>query len=885
MLSFMAATVLLSTSCREKKVYVIGVSQCSEDSWRSKVNDEMLASTYLHDNVAIRFASANDNDSLQIRQIDNFVREKVDLLIVSPNQMSTVTEAVNRAYDSGIPVVMLDRKTRGGRYTAFIGGDNFKAGHDIGAYMARLLKGKGNVVEMTGLEGSSAAIERHKGFVSALSRYPGIKIVAQCHSDWLLKPAQWQMDSLLRAGVQPDAVFGQNDRMAAGARNAVEQRQPGRRVLYFGIDALPGPGGGLENVRDGRLDASYIYPTRGDLVIGLAMDILQGRAYKKNNLVEGALVTGHNAEVMLLQNEEMRLQRGQLDTLHGRVNSYLAQYSHQRVYGLMLVVIIVLLVVAFALVVRTLRLKRRMEDKATAAKLVFFTNVSHEFRTPLTLIADPIDRLKSDPTLSENQRSLLRVASKNVEVMLRLVDDLLDFRKVENGKASLVLSRFCMEESIREWTDIFSVTADNRHISLGVDIDGSAAGRFATADREKVAHIFFNLMANAMKYTPDGGSVKVSLSWKNGRFSIVVADSGKGIAGKDIAHLFDRFWQADGSVGGTGIGLALVKAYVDLHHGSVSVQSTPGKGTAFTVSIPDTAKGEVGKGVQFSDDSLADALADDTDQPDDSPTARNAQIITADQSADDDLPTVLVVDDNASMRLYLRSVLRQHYRVLDAPDGGAALDVALKEVPSIVVCDVMMPVMDGMEFCRRLKDNTATSHIPVILLTARSQTVQRAEGYDSGADSYLTKPFSAGVLLARIDNLLRSRRMLRHLFASDRAETEETAQLGSRDREFVEHLRTYVNASMGDSSLSVEQIGAEMGLSRVQLYRKVKALTGMSPIELLRKTRLTHGRRLLADKSKTVAEVAYEVGFTSPSYFSKCFKDEFGVSPADVAGK
>ena len=367
-------------------------------------------------------------------------------------------------------------------------------------------------------------------------------------------------------------------------------------------------------------------------------------------------------------------------------------------------------------------------------------------------------------------------------------------------------------------------------------------------------------------------------------------DSVKTISKDDLPHIFERFYQSKGSIGGTGIGLALVKANVDLHHGSISATSSQEEGTTFSITLPDTQEGydpdADNDGNKDNCTKAEQGYVDDSYAPVNVEAAEKAERITNAEDFDADRPLVLIIDDNNGMRAYLRSILQDHYNVSEAVNGQQGLERARREVPKLVVCDVMMPVMDGLEFTRRLKADTATSHIPVILLTARSLSEQREEGYGTGADSYLTKPFTGSLLLARIDNLIHSRTLLRSLFSGNSKEEEkEEEMLGAQDQTFVTRLREVIRDNMGDSDFSVERIGEEIGLSRVQLYRKVKALTGQTPVELLRKARLERSRRLIEKTEKSVSEIAYEVGFTSPSYFNKCFKDEFGISPGAMREK
>lgn len=874
LLLFLLMLVALVSCSERKRTYVIGVSSCSNDMWREKLNEEMTLSTYQYDNVELRIQSANDDDKRQIEQINRFVDEGVDLLIVSPNQLKTISSAIDRAHSKHVPVVLFDRKTDTEKYTAFIGADNFKVGRDMGEFVAKRMNGRGRLVVIKGLRGSSAAIERDSGFMSVISHYPDIVIVGSGYAGWFQSDAVNVMDSILQSTTDIDLVFAQNDRMAIGARRAVEKRGIKRHIDYVGVDALPVKGGGLECVNTGRLAASYIYPTRGDLVIGLAMDILEGRPYKRNCSLTGALVTSDNAGVLLLQNDELTKQRERLYALHGMVNKYLAEYSHQRIYAALAVVIIVLLLVSFAMVYRTVLVRRRLEAQATDAKLTFFTNVSHEFRTPLTLIADPVDRLLADRSLGDGQRSLLRLARKNVDVMLRLVGEILDFRKVQKGKMTLRLSRFDLADALRQWTEGFLPVAERKNIDLEIvaneEID-------MVADHDKLAKVVYNLLSNAMKYTPSGGHVKLSAVRDGDNAIVKVSDDGQGMTADEAKHVFDRFYQTGNAVGGTGIGLALVKAFTEMHHGDIAVESKPGKGSTFTMTIPLVQDGEITEGQPASEMS-PNGEADEAVSLEGAEEQSGIDRITSLESQDEQKPMVLVIDDNDDVRGYVASLLASGYDVRQADNGTTGLERAMSEVPDIVICDVMMPGIDGLEVCRRLKAETATSHIPVILLTARTMDDQRVEGYDCGADAYITKPFSAKVLLARVKNLLDTRQKLKRLYTSDDAPTTERDDADSR---FMHDFNRLVLARMSDASLSVEDISAGLGLSRVQMYRKVKALTGSSPVELIRIMRLKKADRLLKQGGRTVSEVSYDVGFASPSYFAKCFKSFFGRLPSE----
>ena len=863
---------LVFSACSDNNVkkYVIGVSQCSEDIWRDKLNNELVMSTYQHDNVTLKFASANDNDRLQKQQIEQFIKEGVNLLIVSPNQIHTISSVIDKAYDAGIPVILFDRKTDSRKYTAFIGADNYEAGHEIGYFIGQQLEGKGNIAEICGLQASSPAIERNRGFMDALKNYPDIKVVARGYGDWIKESGVTAMDSILVQSKESfQYVFAQNDRMALGALQSIKKHKV-KGIKIVGIDALPVPGGGMENVRDGNLEASYIYPTRGDSVMQLALNILEKKPYKRDNYLKGALVTKANANVLLMQNEEMNKQTARLNALHGKVDTYLVQYNHQKMYIVLFSIILLLLIGIMVYIYRTILMKRRIEEEANKAKLQFFTNISHELRTPLTLIADPVNYIIHDDNLNSQQRSMLQIVQRNVLVLIQLVSEILDFRKVQNGKMELRLSDFNLTESMKQWIKLFSVSAQKKHITISMDAPDTIMLR---ADQDKIERICYNLLSNALKYTSEGGEISLMAKEEGGRVMISVADNGCGISSDELPYIFDRFYQAKNAGRGTGIGLAIVKAFTELHHGEVSATSIEGKGSTFTIHIPVRQKGEVTnqpteKIEQLVEPSSAQEVPNQ---------ARHIDELI--QPYQTDKPEVLIIDDNIDIRTYLRSVLSEKYNVSEAANGKAGLELARKIVPDIVLSDIMMPVMDGLAFCQQLKTDKAISHIPVILLTARSLDEQRAEGYEHGADAYLSKPFSLRLLFSRIDNLIQSRKKLSKLF-SNSDENDAFEKLSNEtDKTFAAQLRKIIQDNLSDNEFNVERIGDEIGLSRVQLYRKVKALTGYSPVEMLRKARLARARHLLRTTEKTVSEVAYAVGFSTPSYFSKCYKDEFGESP------
>ena len=905
-----AVSLCLASCAGEKahKRFVVGVSQCSEDTWRDKLNEELrIAATYY--DVDLQIKSANDDVRLQTEQINRFVEQGVDLLVVAPGQVS-ISPAIDKAYEKGIPVIVFDRQTHSDKYTAYIGANNHEIGASMAEFMANANTAGTKVVELCGLSSSSPAIERDAGFDSVAAHRPNIDIVKKVYADWTEEGAYRVMDSLLSTPYPAfNCLFAHNDRMAMGARRAVVKHGIDPKTIKLcGIDAMPQQGGGMQLVAEGKLFASSIYPTRGDEVMRLAMKILTHKPYDRENRLSSALVTEANARVLLMQNDETTRQQRHLSELRNRVDKTVSDFKTQRIYLLIMLSALLLLGIAYVYVVSANRAKARLNrqladsveqqrqmtkhiEELTHTQLQFFTNISHELRTPLTLIAGPTEQLLEDKTVQGTHRRMLQMVERNTKILIQLVSEILDFRKVQNNKAVLKLNRFNLAETLRLWADDFDAVTSRKGITVKVDAPADAAQATVIADRDKLARVFFNLMSNAVKYTPKDGTITITLRHNEGSFFFTMNnDSVKTISKDDLPHIFERFYQPKGSIGGTGIGLALVKANVDLHHGSISATSSQEEGTTFSITLPDTQEGydpdADNDGNKDNSTKAEQGYVDDSYAPVNVEAAEKAERITNAEDFDADRPLVLIIDDNNGMRAYLRSILQDHYNVSEAVDGQQGLERARREVPKLVVCDVMMPVMDGLEFTRRLKADTATSHIPVILLTARSLSEQREEGYGTGADSYLTKPFTGSLLLARIDNLIHSRTLLRSLFSGNSKEEEkEEEMLGAQDQSFVTRLREVIRDNMGDSDFSVERIGEEIGLSRVQLYRKVKALTGQTPVELLRKARLERSRRLIEKTEKSVSEIAYEVGFTSPSYFNKCFKDEFGISPGAMREK
>lgn len=895
--------LLLCDSCTHKEhQFFIGVSQCSEDEWRGQMNKEIKREVLFYPGTQLEIRTAKDNNLHQIEDIKYFIHKKVDLLIVAPNEADAITPVIEQAFDAGIPVVLVDRKIRSNKYTAYVGANNYEIGKQVGNYIINRLHGKGNIIEITGLHGSTPAVERHKGMTESLKNAPEINIIASADAGWFKDKAENLLDSILAHHTDIDLVFAQNDRMAIGAFQAAAAQGREKDILFVGIDAVAGKGFGIESVAGGEMDATFIYPTGGDNVVQTAMAILQGKPYDKEINLSTALVDKSNARIMQMQTEHISQLDYKIELLNGQLDAYFMRYSAQRMFLYACILILVLTATLLVFVVRAFWIKNRMNtelskqkaqletqrdqlidlsrqlEEATHAKLSFFTNVSHDFRTPLTLIADPINQLMESNHCTPQEQTLLNVVHKNVTILLRLINQILDFRKFENGKLEINFSQFNAAQSICEWAESFRSLSYRKHIHFNITVTEHTEEYVLTADAEKLERILYNLLSNAFKFTPENGQIEIILSTFRREDSpwlkLSVSDTGKGMSPEHIQHIFERFYQIDIHHTGSGIGLALAKAFTEMHHGQIRVESIKDKGTTFIVEIPMTQPDFHNEQAtnKIIPESLKEGAVLDADS--------NMGSSESEENTDENLPTVLIIDDNQDVRNYIRFLLQQQYDIVEAENGLEGVKLALKYVPDAIICDVMMPVMDGMECCRKLKTEMQTSHIPVIMLTAYTMDEQKIKGYECGADSYLTKPFNGKILKARLQNLIENHLRLQNFFTDQTGMTSKP-QLNEADKGFVDKLRKEIEERLSNPDTNVEDLGAALGFSRVQLYRKTKALTGYAPNELLRIARLKKAASLLAATEKSIAEVTYEVGFSSPSYFTRCFKEFFGESPTD----
>lgn len=906
-------TFIFNSCVENKKDFIIGVSQCSDDAWRRSMNEEMQREASFSGNIDLRIKTAYDNNQRQIRDIEELIAENVDLLIVSPNEAAPLTPVIEKAMDEAIPVILVDRKIASNKYTAFVGADNFQIGKEVGIYASQLLNGKGNVVEIRGLKGSTPDLERHNGFVSSLSHFPEIKIVYESDGAWLRSEANKRMSEALSKVQSIDLVFAHNDEMAIGVYEALNSSNDIKKPIILGIDALPGADGGIERVLNGSIDATFIYPTGGEKAIQTALQILNKKPFSRENVLYTAVVDKTNARVLKLQTDQIIQHQNRISKLNEILNINLSQYATQRMLLLSSLFVLSVILLLLILLFRSYRHKNRvnsqlektndeinrqkevlseqrdqlvtlsknMED-ATQAKLVFFTNISHEFRTPLTLISGPLDNIAANEQLSTEGKKMVRMMKRNVHVLLRLIDQIIEFRRYENGKMQMFFRYDDLKKFIGEICGSFRELSRKKRINLKYVVDN--ADFMVWFDTDKVEKICYNLISNALKFTHENGNVTVHLSKElindEEYAKITVTDTGIGISNDHLSEIFSRFYRVDNSYSGSGIGLALTKALVEQHNGNIGVESSVGQGSTFYFSIPfkqkDISVTEQYPVLQVNNVNLDDVfLADMEDETE----------VAEDQNRESNKQQILIVEDNYDVRGYVKSILQAEFDIIEASNGKEGLLKAMRKIPDLIISDVMMEGMNGFELCKAIKENINTSHIPVMLLTAYALDEQRVTGFQSGADAYIPKPFNEELLKIRVRKLIENREKLKEYFKKNLTFGEKKESVAEIDKTFMDKFRQIVEDNLLNSELSVDDIGKSIGMSRVQLYRKMKSLTNYAPNELVRNIRLKKAEQLIINSDKNISEIAYETGFSSPSYFSKCFKEYFNESPKEFISR
>lgn len=894
-------------SCKDdaKERYTIGFSQCMmDDVWRQAMMVEMNIEILNYENIDIIVLDAEEDNQKQISQIRELINREVDVLIISPNEPNNITPIAIEAYRAGIPTIIADRKINSDEYTAYVGGDSYKIGKMAGEHASSLLPKQATILEIWGTKTTSPAIERHQGFIDGLDKSKDFNIIS-IEGRWRREIAREETEKLPDYE-SIDLVYAHNDVMAIGAREAIIERDSTLipKIKIMGVDGAFGKDAGLEAVADGRIDASFLYPTGGDELIKVAMKILTGQPVEKQYILESTrIIDKPTAQMLLLQSEQLINYQSKIEQQRKYLESIINEFSVLR-HSLSLILLLTALLFLFSIYIFYInrKIKRRNNQlrlkndeieqqkqqliilnekikEVNDQKVRFFMNVSHEVRTPLTLIISPLEKWIKNTDNPALLADLTRM-KKNTDRLTRIINQLLDFQKIETDKTELNISNKDIVPFIETVKSLFDELAETRNIHYSLTSDKPSIQLWFDAD--KMEKILVNLLSNAFKFTPDYGTIAVGLHTKDERVIITVSDNGTGIS-KDMQPLvFDRFYtDSSDNRTGAGIGLHLAQEFVKMHGGEISVKSKPDQETVFTVEIPTSIDYLPEHSIIESPNEL---LEPDTELMIDS--EKTKEITTRKYNY-----TILIVEDDQAIREYLSEELSENFQILTAKNGLEALQIIEKQTNvTLVLSDILMPLMNGFELCKKIKDSPLLSDIPVILLTALGEVDQRTYGIAEGADDYIRKPFHIDYVKVKIIRLIEERRRLQRKFMQTMQTggipiIETNKKIDSGDEIFIAQFISLLESSFAKSDISVEKISDELNISRVHLYRKIKEISGLAPVDYLRNFRLSKAVELLNKRRFSVSEIAYQTGFSSPAYFSKCFKDVFGMTPSEYIEK
>ncbi|MFC0261656.1 hybrid sensor histidine kinase/response regulator transcription factor [Fontibacter flavus] len=894
---FVAFALILGTSCKpdKEKIFVVGFSQCiSTDAWRQAMHEEMLRELSFYPNIELIIKDAAGNNELQIAQIKEFQELGIDLLIVSPNESDPITPIVSEVFQSGVPVIVVDRKINSNQYTAYVGGNNFEIGYSVGQYIKNLIPDKLEILEIWGLKGSSPAKDRHQGLVSSLGGEESIKY--RIDGEWERKVAKDKLRVFLKEN--PNAsfnlIFGHNDVMAISASEVCKELGY-EHIKVIGVDALPGPLAGIQAVSDGVLHTTFFYPTGGEKAIELAWKILSKDSFEKENILQTAAVDSSNVRIMKQQTDRIINQQTNIVRQQDMIRSQIDIYQSQK--GLLIVFAVTLFIalISLAYVFKSLKdkqeINRELEAKnseilkqqqqlldyskkaeeATTQKLEFFTNVSHEFRTPLTLILAPLEEMLNSPNVSLFKKDLILIR-KNAHRLLRLVNQIMDFRKLDNGKMKIQVTEQEIVPFIEEIMSVFEKKADSMKVRLKLFCEEPKLKLWF--DPSVMDKVFFNLLSNSFKFVSEKGFVSIRVFQDILKYEVViqVEDNGTGIDQEEISYVFDRFYQGRTGVRkvGTGLGLALAKELVELQYGQINVRSNLGETTVFEIRM------KMGQ-THFQESEIAKDFT------------QNAHADFDNFTTEEELPTlqgneyasqsVLIIEDDAEIRDYIKRGLAANYQIMEASDTSSGFSKACDFIPDLITCDLMLGSGNGFDLISQLKGNPITASIPIIILSAKSSSEEQLKGIKLGVEDYVVKPFNMAILKEKIKTILQNRNKIEQFYLHGLPVAEHKAD--KIDKKFIIEFKSIIEKNLHDPDFGVNAICRELGLSRGQLYRKVKSELGYSVNDYITKVRLKKSKYLLGESDKSIADISFLTGFKSAAYFSTVFKNSLGITPSE----
>jgi len=907
----MSCVIILFNACSNnntEKKYRIGFAQCTgTENWKKATREGMQRELSFHPGTELLYRSANDNSDLQVKQIKELIGQNIDILLVSPNEAEPLTSIVEEAYNKGIPVVIIDRKTSSDLYTSFIGINNYELGKMAGDYVANLFQDTINIIEVIGLKGSTPSSDRQKGFEEGVRLNPRIHIKARLYGNWLEEKSAEEFLKIKNELSAGDIICSQNDPMALGAYEVYKKLGIEKTARFFGVDGLPGPGGGIQLVSDKILQATFLNPTGGEEAIQTAFKILNKQPFNKEYILPSIVIDSTNVRIMKLQTDKIDNQQRDIEKQYDLLQEQQIIYHNQRNLLYLAITGLILALTLGSIAFYSLRNNRKTNKmlasqneeillqrnqliemtakakEATDAKFNFFTNISHEFRTPLTLILGPLEEALSSPKLHFTIKNNLDLVHRNSLRLLRLINQLMDFRKIEENKMKLGASENNISEFVTEIANAFKEIARKKSISF--NIISKVRNLNIWFDVNMLDKVLFNLLSNAFKFTNDHGTINVTIDEddETNMATITVEDSGVGMTQDEVEHAFELFYQGHKTTfKGTGLGLSLSKELISLHHGTIAIKSEKWKGTTFLISLP------IGKSHLAANEIISE-------QPSLIPTYEDVKIYTTDIEPvlyhEEIAPnaqsqySVLIIEDNEDLRAFLKRRLAIHYEIHEAQNASTGISLAYDIVPDLIISDIILPGHDGLHITEILKQDIRTSHIPIILLTAKGTIEDQIKGIKLKADAFIVKPFNLEYLEETIKNLLNNRSILREHYTSELPTESRSNSSTKIDRKFINEFIAIVENNLSNDNFSVDDICHEIGVSRVQLYRKVKALIGYNVNDYILTVRLQKSKFLLADMQTSISEVAFKVGFSTQAYFSTVFKSKFSLTPSEYREK
>ncbi len=894
-LVFIVLNLFSCNKLKDDKKFKVGFSQCiSKDDWRKSMDHEMKVEASLNAEIDLTIFQANGDIELQKSQIEFMLNNGFDIIIVSPLSSEPLVPIIEKAYDQGLPVIIVDRKINSQKFTAYIGANNIDVGRNAANYIASQNEKKINVLEIKGGDDSSPVIERHSGFNQIVNNEPNITISYSIKDGDVDRRIPQIFDSL---NVKPiNYVYAFNDEIAYNTWKIAKSKGVEKSIKFIGVDGLNGENNGIQLVQNGILSASILYPTGGDEAIKIAMKILRNEFVPKNNILSSTLIDHRNAEIMKNQYDRIHKHQIDIENQQNKIKEQEETYTNQ---SNILKIVLALLVTSIALGAYSIysrntikRKKRELElqnEKITIqrnqikkiakevkasneAKTNFFTGLSHEFKTPITLILSSIESLTEEKKIKDSKiLNELALIFNNSKRLLRLINQLLDFRKLEDRKFIFRASETNLFSFINNIYKDFEREAQKRNIDFKINSNNVDLKIFL--DRNLMDKVFFNLLSNAFKFTPNNGKIIININEdKSTNFvKISIKDSGIGIPNDELENVFKAFYQgSNNNKSSSGIGLHISREIVELHKGKIEVHSM--HGAEFLITLYKDKAHLSSDEIVLEPDMIDNRISGFNQEYEDD--IYDTEVI----SKSEEKYTILIIEDNSDLVKFLKNKLSSSYEMYTS-DGNDGIEKAIDIIPDIIICDVNLPAKSGFEICETLKKDLRTSHIPTIILTALGNKESYIKGLESGADLYLTKPFSLAILSQSIKTLLYNREKLRYYYINNLHNIGQEAEFGTIEQEFLQKLNQIIGKNIDNSNFTVENLADQLFISRVQLYRKIKAILGISISDYIQNIRLDKAKELLKDSTMSISEIAYESGFSSPNYFSTAFKSKFNVSP------